>query len=136
MTRILPMPVQSTKIDMAIYADCARFGGWSPLERNFIPLRFEEAASAFGFGTQTQYVLDCITLAVEAGFFTTRDALKKAVFAGESDFAAFCSALARYDWWLNERHFYAFLALLDCDESSLRTYTDMAREFEDEYGKF
>jgi len=136
MTRIIPMLVKNTKIAMEIYADCAQFGGWSPLQRSFSPLRFAAAASAFGSGSQTQYALDCMALAVEAGFFTTRASLKSSVFAEEGDFAAFCSALAKYDWWLNERHFYAFSELLDCDESSLRTYSDLAKEFQEEYSKY
>ncbi len=136
MTRILPLTVGNTKIKMEIYADCAHFGGWNPLQRSFTPLRFVEAAAAFGFGTQTQYALDCITLAAETSFFTTREALKATVFAEERDFDAFCSALARYEWWLNERHFYAFSALLQFDESGVRTYADLAREFREEYSKY
>ena len=93
-------------------------------------------ATAFGFGTQTQYVLDCITLAVEADFFTSRETLKSYVFATEDDFDAFCTALTKYDWWLNERHFYAFAVLLDADEFSIRTYAELAQEFRDEYAKY
>jgi hypothetical protein len=136
MTRILPMPYNTTRISMDLYADCVQFGGWRPFDRQFEPVRFIEAAAAFGFGTQTQYALDCITLAVEAGFFTTRDAFKKAVFATGADFAAFCQALETYPWWLNERHFYAFMALLNYDEHGVRTYADLARELREEFGRY
>lgn len=136
MNRILPMPYNGTRIKMEIYADCMQFGGWRPFDRQFEPLRFIEAAVAFGPGTQTQYTLDCITLALEIGFFSTRETLKATVFASEADFAAFCNALESYEWWLNERHFYAFMALLNTDEHGMRTYADLAREFREEYSKY
>ena len=130
------MPNNGTQIKMEIYADCVQFGGWRPFDRQFMPLRFREAVAAFGSGTQTQYALDCITLAVEAGFFTTREALKATVFDSGADFDAFCDTLERYEWWLNERHFYAFMALLNTDEHGMRTYADLAREFREEYSKY
>ena len=136
MTRIWPLTVRNTKIAMEIYADCATFGGWQPMSQTFTPLRFAEAIATFGAGTQTQYALDCITLAIEAGAFATREEFKTAVFATETDFDAFCGALAKYDWWLNERHFYAFAVLLDAEEFTLRTYAELAAEFHAEYAPY
>jgi hypothetical protein len=136
MTKIWPLTVRQTRIKFEIYSDCVQFGGWNSLTKTFDPLRFIDAAAAFGIGTQTQYALDCISLAVEADFFTTREALKSSVFATEVDFLAFCDALAKYDWWLNERHFYAFAVLLDADEFSIRTYAELAQEFREEYVKY
>lgn len=136
MTKIWPLTVRNTKIAMEIYADCAQFGGWQPIANRFDPLRFIDAVAMFGSGTQTQYALDCITLAVEAGFFLMREDLKPAVFASEADFDAFCSALEKYDWWLNERHFYAFAVLLDAEEFALRTYAELAAEFRDTYAAY
>ncbi len=136
MAKIFPQQVNRTRIKMEIYADCVQFGGWQAFTKTFEPIRFQEAIAAFGRGTQTQYVLDCITLAVEAHFFTTRESLKACVFASESDFNAFCDALAQYDWWLNERHAYAFAMLLDCEEFTIRSYADLAAEFREEYEKY
>ena len=121
---------------MEIYADCFQFGGWQPFSNTFEPIRFQEAIAAFGRGTQTQYVLDCITLAVEARFFTTRESLKATVFASEDDFNTFCDALTQYDWWMNERHAYAFAMLLDCEEFTIRNYVDLAEEFREEYSQY
>ncbi len=130
------MTVRQTRIKFEIYADCVQFGGWNSLSKTFDPLRFIDAAAAFGFGTQTQYALDCISLAVEADFFTTRESLKASVFASEDDFNAFCTALSTFNWWLNERHFYAFAVLLDAEEFSIRTYAELAQEFREEYAKY
>lgn len=135
MKKIWPQQIQRTKIKMEIYADCAQFGGWNPLAKSFDPISFQEAVTAFGFGTQTQYVLDCITLAVEAHFFSNRETLKETVFASEDDFDAFCTALSKYDWWLNERHTYAFAVLLNNEEFTIRTYADLAVEFHEAYAK-
>lgn len=136
MTRIWPFTVRQTRIKFEIYSDCVQFGGWNSFDKSFEPLHFVAAATAFGAGTQTQYVLDCISLAVEADFFTKRETLKAHVFATEADFEAFCDALAKYDWWLNERHFYAFSVLLDAEEFSIRTYAELAQEFREEYAKY
>ncbi|MEA5098184.1 MAG: hypothetical protein VB032_06595 [Burkholderiaceae bacterium] len=136
MTRIWPLATRQTRINLDIYADCAHFGGWQPIAKTFEPLHFIDAVAAFGAGTQTQYALDCITLAVEAGAFATRAELKAAVFASAADFDAFCTALANYDWWLNERHFYAFAVLLDAEEFTLRTYAELAAEFRETYAAY
>ena len=136
MTKIWPLVVRQTRIKFEIYSDCIQFGGWNSFGKSFEPLRFIAASNAFGIGTQTQYALDCISLAVEADFFTTRETLKASVFATKEDFEAFCSALEKYDWWLNERHFYAFAVLLDADEFSIRTYAELAQEFRDTYAKY
>jgi len=136
MTKIWPFTVRQTRIKFEIYSDCVQFGGWNSFDKSFTPLRFVEAAAEFGFGTQTQYALDCISLAVESDFFTTRETLKTSVFAAEEDFDAFCTSLEKYDWWLNERHFYAFAVLLDAEEFSIRTYAELAQEFRDEYAKY
>ncbi|MBS1187482.1 MAG: hypothetical protein H6R04_1500 [Burkholderiaceae bacterium] len=136
MTRIWPINTNRTRIAFEIYADCVQFGGWLPLTQTLTPLRFRDAVAAFGAGTQTQYALDCIALAVEAGAFASREELKGRVFATEADFDAFCTALAQYDWWLNERHYYAFATLLDVEEFTLRNYAELAAEFRVEYAKY
>lgn len=136
MTKIWPQQVKRTRIKMEIYADCVQFGGWQAFTKTFEPIRFQEAIAAYGRGTQTQYVLDCITLAVEAHFFTTRESLKASVFASEADFNTFCDALAQFDWWMNERHAYAFAMLLDNEEFTIRNYAELAVEFRGEYAQY
>lgn len=76
---------------------------------------------------QVNYALDSITLAMEAGIFKDTDTFIAKAFATTEDAAEFVEALRDHEYyWLNERHFYAFSHALNCDESQMRTYPEIA----------
>jgi hypothetical protein len=113
------------------YAKYARFGGWNPVESKFTPMRFTDMVmESEDPGSATNYALDCITLGYEAGILADTEAFLKGAFVTPRDLLVFCEQLHGYQFWLNERHFYAFLDLLNWDESEMRTYEEVADALE------
>jgi hypothetical protein len=113
------------------YAEYAKFGGWDPKEKKFVPMLFTDMVTECdNAGSATNHALDCIALSYEAGFFTDTEAFLKGAFATPRDLFVFCEQLHDYQFWLNERHFYAFLDLLNWDESEMRTYEEVADALE------
>jgi hypothetical protein len=113
------------------YVEYAKFGGWNPKENKFLPMQFTDMATECDNpGSATNYALDCIALSYEAGFFADTKAFLKGAFETPRDLFVFCEQLHEYQFWLNERHFYAFLDLLNWDESEMRTYEEVADALE------
>lgn len=114
------------------YAEYSAFGGWNPGDNRFEPLRFSELiASDENPGSATNFALDCITLCNEAGVFVDTKSFITGAFTTPNDFAVFCEQLRDYPYWLNERHFYAFTDLLNCDEEGMRSYEELADTLEE-----
>jgi hypothetical protein len=112
------------------YKEFKKFGGWDTKLEKFTPIQFALLVLENGDkGSSTNYALDCIALSFEAGFFVESESFLKGTFAAPKDLIVFCEQLQEYDFWLNERHFYAFLELLQCDESEIKTYEDVGRIF-------
>lgn len=74
-------------------------------------------------------MLDSLTAAVEAGLGTPTTFLKD-FFATNQDIQNFANALDDYadegTFWVNDRHFYAFLNAADAEEENAVTYSAMA----------
>jgi hypothetical protein len=74
-------------------------------------------------------MLDSLTAAVEAGLGTPATFLKD-FFATDRDIQNFADALDDYadegTFWVNDRHFYAFLNAADAEEENAVTYSAMA----------
>src|SRR5712692_5312076 len=130
MSLIKPYTVKSTPITLndAEYDKYRTFGGYDEVKKVYTPLRFAEISDEFeGSGAQVNYALDCITLAMEANIFKNSDTFIAKAFATKEDAAEFVEALRGHEYyWLNERHFYAFSHALNCDESQIRTYPEIA----------
>lgn len=130
MTPIKPYTVKCTPINIkdAEYDKYRPFGGYDEAKKTYTPLRFSEISDELeGSGTQVGYALDSITLAMEAGIFKDSDTFVAKSFATKEDAAEFVEALRNHEYyWLNERHFYAFSHALNCDESQMRTYPEIA----------
>ena len=123
---------ESTNGDAAGYAENTPFGGWIPNETRFVPLRFSDLVRSDDHpDSATNYALDCITLSNEAGVFTDTKSFLVGAFATPNDFSAFCEQVRDYPNWLNERHFYAFMDLLNCDEEGMRSYEELADALEE-----
>lgn len=106
--------------------------GWNPTENRFVPLRFSELVASDEYpSSATNYALDCITLSNEAGVFLNTKSFFNGAFATPKDFFVFCDQLRDYLYWLNERHFYAFMDLLNCDEEGMRSYGELADALEE-----
>lgn len=121
----------STKVDDDVYARYTAFGGWIPIETRFVPLRFSDLVRSDDHpDSVTNYALDCIALSNEAGVFTDTKSFVAGAFATPNDFSAFCEQVRDYPYWLNERHFYAFMDLLNCDEEGMRSYEELADALE------
>lgn len=130
MSPIKPYTVKSTPITLtnAEYDKYRPFGGYDEVKKAYTPLRFSEISDELeGSGAQVNYALDSITLAMEAGIFKDSDTFVAKAFATTEDAAEFVEALRDHEYyWLNERHFYAFSHALNCDESQMRTYPEIA----------
>jgi hypothetical protein len=130
MSPIKPYTVKSTSITLnnAEYDKYRPFGGYDEVKKAYTPLRFAEISDELeGSGTQVNYALDSITLAMEAGIFKDSDTFVAKAFATTEDAAEFVEALRGHEYyWLNERHFYAFSHAFNCDESQMRTYPEIA----------
>lgn len=116
------------------YAECKKYGGWDLELKKFVPLQFTLLITEGEYpDSSTNYALDCIALSYEAGYFTETESFLKGAFATPDDLFVFCEQLQDYRYWLNERHFYAFLGLLNCDESEMRTYEEVAGALEQSF---
>jgi hypothetical protein len=130
MSAIKPYTAKITPIDLksTSYDKYRSFGGFDEAKKIYAPLRFAEISDELeGSGEQVNYALDSIALAMEAGIFKDSDTFVAKAFATTADAAEFVEALRDHEYfWLNERHFYAFSHGLNCDESQMRTYPDIA----------
>jgi len=130
MSPIKPYTVKTTSIILngAEYEKYRPFGGYDEVKKIYTPLRFGEISDELeGSGSQVNYALDSITLAMEAGIFKDSDTFVAKAFATTADAAEFVEALRDHEYyWLNERHFHAFSHALNCDESQMRTYPEIA----------
>jgi hypothetical protein len=130
MSPIKPYTIKLTPIELssAAYDKYRPFGGYDHTKKIYTPLRFAEISDELeGSGEQVNYALDSIALAMEAGIFKDSDTFVAKAFATTGDAAEFVEALRNHEYfWLNERHFYAFSHALNCDESQMRTYPDIA----------
>ena len=80
-----------------------------------------------GSHSPCNFVLDCIAGATEEGYLTAENYLEN-VFKKKNDWNKFLDDLAEYEYWLNERHAYAFATLLECSPDEFITYDGLAGE--------
>ena len=101
-------------------------GGFDPRTGQLTP--FKNISDDFDESLINQ-MLDSLTAAVEAGF-GTRDNFLNYFFATEQDVQNFAEALDEYSaegtFWVNERHFYAFINAANAQEEHAVTYDAMA----------
>jgi len=130
MSPIQRYTIKNTPIDLksTSYDKYRSFGGFDEAKKVYTPLRFAAISDELeGLGEQVNYALDSISLAMEAGIFKDSDTFVAKSFATTEDAKEFVEALRNHEYyWLNERHFYAFSHALNCDESQMRTYPDIA----------
>jgi hypothetical protein len=101
----------------------SQHGGFDPLARTLTPLRRLAQLD------RVQFVLDSIAAASETGLYAKVDFLP-VCFATHADYREFLGQLRTFeDYWVNERHFYAFLALVG-EESGCTTYGRIARSLD------
>jgi hypothetical protein len=97
-----------------------RHGGYDPVTRTMTPLHHLDQLD------RAQFVLDSIAAAFEQDLFNARDFLA-ICFATRHDWREFLDELEKFDeYWVNERHFYAFHALLG-DETACKSYPRIAK---------
>jgi len=78
---------------------------------------------------RVQFVLDSMAAASEYGLFAQEDFLA-VCFATHEDYRQFVAQLRGFDaYWVNERHFYAFLKLLG-EEGGCTSYSRIARSLD------
>ncbi len=105
----------------------AQHGGFDPLGRSMTPLR------RLALLDRVQFVLDSIAAAFEEGLCDRRK-LWSILFATNEDWREFIGELQHFDaFWVNERHFYAFLFLLG-EESACTTYARIAKSLVRRWG--
>ena len=101
-------------------------GGFDPRTGQLTP--FKNISDDFDESLINQ-MLDSLTAAVEAGL-GTRDTFLKDFFATEQDVQNFADALDEYSaegtFWVNDRHFYAFINAANAQEEHAVTYDAMA----------
>ena len=101
-------------------------GGFDPRTGQLAP--FKNISDDFDESLINQ-MLDSLTAAVEAGL-GTRDNFLKDFFATEQDVQNFAEALDEYSaegtFWVNDRHFYAFINAANAQEEHAVTYDAMA----------
>jgi len=101
-------------------------GGFDPRTGELTP--FKNISDDFDESLINQ-MLDSLTAAVEAGL-GTRDNFLKDFFATEQDVQNFAEALDEYSaegtFWVNDRHFYAFINAANAQEEHAVTYDAMA----------
>ena len=101
----------------------SQHGGFDPITRTMTPLRRLAQLN------RAQYVLDAIAAATEEGLYRKEDFLP-ACFASHEDYREFVAQLQKFDtYWVNDRHFYAFLGLIG-EESGCTTYARIARSLD------
>lgn len=124
-------PMQSeVNLSSHVYIPLRNLGGWNENKQVLIPMQFTAMKDDYA---PTQYALDCITLAIEAGVVDANRLLETA-FSTRDDFDAFIKALRGYGetYWVNERHFHALRELVG-DETYAKTYADAADTLEEIY---
>jgi hypothetical protein len=101
-------------------------GGFDPRTGLLTP--FKNISDDFDESLINQ-MLDSLTAAVEAGL-GTRDTFLKDFFATKQDVQNFADALDEYSaegtFWVNDRHFYAFINAANAQEEHAVTYDTMA----------
>lgn len=101
-------------------------GGYDPRTGKLTP--FKNISDDFDDGLINQ-MLDSMTAAVEAGLGTPATFFED-FFATEKDVQNFADALDDYSaegtFWVNDRHFNAFIKAADADEENAVTYSAMA----------
>lgn len=101
-------------------------GGYDPRTGKLTP--FKNISDDFDESLINQ-MLDSMTVAVEAGLGTPATFFKD-FFATEKDVQNFADALDDYSaeetFWVNDRHFYAFINAVEADEENAVTYSAMA----------
>lgn len=113
------------------YAECRKYGGWDEECKSYKPIQFSLLIKEDGSqDSSTNYALDCIAIGYENGRFSSVESFLNDVFATTDDLLEFREALRDYCYWVNERHFYAFLNLLSTDEAGLLTYEDVGDSIE------
>ena len=94
-------------------------GGFDPWTRTMTPLR------RVGQLDRAQYVLDSIAAAFEEGLYD-KDTFLSVCFDSEDELREFLRELNNFEqYWVNERHFYAFLDLVG-NEGGCTTYPQVA----------
>jgi len=136
MPRIKRYKPRQTQIELHSegYSGFQRFGGWDEKTQALAPIKYSQLVEKHSGGdfAVLPYALDSITLAVEAGLIDTETFVDQA-FASRHDFLAFCKDLEMAgDFWVNERHFYAFFEMFGSEED-LTTYPDIAATLERDY---
>lgn len=116
-------------LDTEGYRENRRFGGWDTQKKALVPIDYPNLAVAEN--DPQRWALDSITLAVEAGTIDT-DTFVEQAFATRADFEAFCNALRDFDWWLNDRHMFAFCSLVS-DVSHVDTYAHLGESLARKY---
>jgi hypothetical protein len=101
-------------------------GGFDPRTGQLTP--FKNISDDFDESLINQ-MLDSLTAAVEAGL-GTRETFLKDFFATDQDVQNFADALDEYSgegtFWVNDRHFYAFINAAQAQEEHAVTYFAMA----------
>lgn len=101
-------------------------GGFDPRTGLLTP--FKNISDDFDESLINQ-MLDSLTAAVEAGL-GSRETFLKDFFATEQDVQNFAEALDEYSaegtFWVNDRHFYAFINAANAQEEHAVTYDAMA----------
>lgn len=101
-------------------------GGYDPRTGELTP--FKNITEDFDESLINQ-MLDSMTAAVEAGLGTPATFFKD-FFATDTDVQNFAAALDDYSaegtFWVNDRHFYAFMNSAQADEEHAVTYSAMA----------
>lgn len=101
-------------------------GGYDPRTGKLTP--FKNISDDFDESLINE-MLDSMTAAVEAGLGTPATFLKD-FFATDKDVQNFADALDEYadegTFWVNDRHFNAFINAADADEADAVTYSAMA----------
>lgn len=101
-------------------------GGYDPRNGELVP--FKNMSDDFDESLINE-MLDSMTAAVESGLGTPATFLKD-FFATDKDAQNFADALDDYadegTFWVNDRHFYAFLNAANAEEENAVTYAAMA----------
>jgi hypothetical protein len=101
-------------------------GGYDPRSGQLTP--FKNITDDFDESLINE-MLDSLTAAVEAGL-GTRATFLQDFFASDEEVKNFADALDDYadegTFWVNDRHFNAFIQAADADEAHAVTYADMA----------
>jgi hypothetical protein len=101
-------------------------GGFEPRTQTMVPLRNVARLD------RVQFVLDSIVAAIEAGLMDEPRFLP-ACFESVDDWREFLAQLRCFDrYWVNERHFYAFLPIVGA-ESGCMTYPQLAASLAQEF---